>query len=296
MELANFNPLPSPEGRQLHGKRLSAAAAFQSTPLTRGETYNRSILYTDKGFQSTPLTRGETPLRVFASSDGVHFNPLPSHEGRLTGCSTARGTGPFQSTPLTRGETAVAGSIQTRTYISIHSPHTRGDARNDPGRDMEQYFNPLPSHEGRRFLFAVFPAVRKFQSTPLTRGETGRCARPRASYPDFNPLPSHEGRRRGGLFWFNPSAISIHSPHTRGDRALIDLALKLHGFQSTPLTRGETNSTASGYLPPPHFNPLPSHEGRLYSAILSPLFGQFQSTPLTRGETVLTNMNVPCSI
>ena len=56
---------------------------FQSTPLTRGET-----IVTDRGairadpFQSTPLTRGETIANIPVVRACIHFNPLPSHEGR----------------------------------------------------------------------------------------------------------------------------------------------------------------------------------------------------------------------
>ena len=57
-------------------------------------------------------------------------------------------------------------------------------------------------------------------------------------------------------------SISIHSPHTRGDRMRIWL------------------SSATGY-----FNPLPSHEGRLNFPAPLRVAAPFQSTPLTRGET-----------
>ena len=169
---------------------------FQSTPLTRGETFGRSAGRLGVGFQSTPLTRGETmytPARprgnvisihsphtrgdpveeslLFCTEISIHsphtrgdtfslsasfceryFNPLPSHEGRQTQGGRKGVDLIFQSTPLTRGETCIhsdAGQVQR---ISIHSPHTRGDALNAP-----------------RQIFAD-----TFQSTPLTRGETAQ--------------------------------------------------------------------------------------------------------------------------
>ena len=78
---------------------------FQSTPLTRGETSITSraayiavisihsphtrgddnVLHQPAVFdlfQSTPLTRGETTFSRTPDA-ALHFNPLPSYEGRL---------------------------------------------------------------------------------------------------------------------------------------------------------------------------------------------------------------------
>ena len=60
----------------------------------------------------------------------------------------------FQSTPLMRGETIKALEDNLASYISIHSPHARGD----------------------QLLIRLQPLKNRFQSTPLMRGET-RCAR-----------------------------------------------------------------------------------------------------------------------
>ena len=43
-------------------------------------------------------------------------------------------------------------------------------------------------------LFVLFKSYRRFQSTPLTRGETPHRGAP-APRGNFNPLPSHEGRQ-----------------------------------------------------------------------------------------------------
>ena len=147
-DAADFNPLPSCEGRpsggMQHGKRLR----FQSTPLMRGETLSGIVIAKRrKSFQSTPLMRGETPCSACEGSGSKHFNPLPSCEGR------------HRAEPLpTR-----------RQRISIHSPHARGDCpradnafqstplmRGETGtRQPFPYgdvdFNPLPSCEGRPF-------------------------------------------------------------------------------------------------------------------------------------------------
>ena len=106
-------------------------AAFQSTPLMRGETEVETLLNPNypisihsphaRGdtieckssacwlvFQSTPLMRGET----IGIQDNflmlTHFNPLPSCEGRLQ---------LFLGLPY-------------KPFISIHSPHARGDSIN----------------------------------------------------------------------------------------------------------------------------------------------------------------------
>ena len=59
--VANFNPLPSYEGR--HAKPSSTpqrSKVFQSTPLIRGETRGKTQFAIFSVFQSTPLIRGET--------------------------------------------------------------------------------------------------------------------------------------------------------------------------------------------------------------------------------------------
>ena len=78
----------------------------------------------------------------------------------------------FQSTPLTRGETAWRRGAYGQGGISIHSPHTRGDAVKILFSFIAANFNPLPSHEGRLVLSAQTVSGDEFQSTPLTQGET----------------------------------------------------------------------------------------------------------------------------
>ena len=79
-----------------------------------------------------------------------NFNPLPSHEGRHN-----------QHICRRRG-----------LHISIRSPLTRGDRASALFVVHSDNFNPLPSHEGRLFQnFVCFVPVR-FQSAPLSRGET----------------------------------------------------------------------------------------------------------------------------
>ena len=100
-------------------------------------------------------------------------------------------------------------------------------------------FNPRPSYEGRLSDASKPTTAYLFQSTPLIRGAT-----------------------RHGFHHRYQLGISIHAPHTRGDR-------------STPIC----SSTMS------NFNPRPSYEGRLGATDGLPGDMQFQSTPLIRGAT-----------
>ena len=190
---------------------------FQSTPLTRGETAAYAGRRADLRISiHSPHTRGDGAGRghgrrtrhfnPLPSHEGrrtlwysclamCNFNPLPSHEGRptqgrYTGKSSpisihsphtrgdilqtaSRFSAKFQSTPLTRGETISCRAQRRKKKISIHSPHTRGDvSRRFPNAYLYTYFNPLPSHEGRQAQVYVSVSLYKFQSTPLTRGET----------------------------------------------------------------------------------------------------------------------------
>ena len=151
--------------------------------------------------------------------------------------------------------------MTTDDLISIHSPHTRGDSS-----------RPEPSQ-----------CTIKFQSTPLTRGETITfCISPPCSiyfnplpshegrlglsiifsrFSDFNPLPSHEGRPYvpaiKSAYWryFNP----LPSHEGRPDRKIFPVSpeISIH----SPHTRGDLSArTLRGYRD--DFNPLPSHEGR----------------------------------
>ena len=81
------------------------------------------------------------------------------------------------------------------------------------------YFNPLPSREGRPVrICSTFGASGRFQSTPLTRGET------RYAVNDVLGLviSIHSPHARGDQYFLAFLAallISIHSPHARGDEA-----------------------------------------------------------------------------
>ena len=169
-------------------------------------------------FQSTPLMRGETRSSSTHTRTPWNFNPLPSCEGRLSNDS---------------------GGICS-SFISIHSPHARGDISASRFTSRMFHFNPLPSCEGRLFVASSIRALFSFQSTPLMRGETRVV-------------------RREILFM----PISIHSPHARGDvqptrRLIIYQMISIH----SPHARGDSTVQPSACGASSHFNPLPSCEGR----------------------------------
>ena len=98
----HFNPLPSCEGDSRRRLRGIRAVRFQSTPLMRGETL--VSLGLTECFNSIHSSCEETFL-LRRMPCPVHFNPLPSCEGRPQ---------------------AAARGLCAR-HISIHSPHARGD-------------------------------------------------------------------------------------------------------------------------------------------------------------------------
>ena len=144
----------------------------------------------------------------------------------------------FQSTPLIRGETEFAKACIKPEYISIHSPHTRGDGYvNARARTLEN-FNPLPSYEGRQSQHQLLIENSNFNPLPSYEGRLSATQR-KLPFSHFNPLPSHEGRP----YTLNPphraNRISIHSPHTRGDAdypaLTTDDLISIH----SPHTRGD---------------------------------------------------------
>ena len=214
-------------------------------------------------------------------------------------------TFPFQSTPLMRGETRGesryfllykisihsphargdkrASLLKSLLQISIHSPHARGDASSRVVIVHQNYFNPLPSCEGRRWEILHNAHLQYFNPLPSCEGRlVSHMVLTRIFY--FNPLPSCEGRpcalpsvSAEQVFQSTPlmrgetvldlhragwSRISIHSPHARGD-----LTARLTCWQAgisihSPHARGDIMEAAE----------------------LEFLF-PFQSTPLMRGET-----------
>ena len=146
---ADFNPLPSCEGRPLN--------------------LDGGLLI----INFNPLPSCEGRLRLLtARAPTSDFNPLPSCEGRpeTTGISIsgrmisihsphARGDAALGfdwtlffisiHSPHARGDTRSNGNVWLQK-ISIHSPHVRGDRRTESSCRRCHNFNPLPSCEGRQ--------------------------------------------------------------------------------------------------------------------------------------------------
>ena len=107
-----------------------------------------------------------------------------------------------------------------------------------------KYFNPLPSHEGRRNPYKLIMVFGKFQSTPLSRGETVTSLN-RSKSEIFQSTPLSRGETRGLTpmtlrSWnFNPLPSHEGRPDPRPSRTYHQK------FQSTPLSRGETAKTAN---------------------------------------------------
>ena len=173
----------------------------------------------------------------------AYFNPLPSCEGRRGGRGRMWMDKTFQSTPLMRGETVVCNALRNYLDISIHSPHTRGDEKRAWRTRTPTHFNPLPSCEGRHIRYhdtrskqpisihsphargdsgamKFCPTFCSFQSTPLMRGET-HLYHFLLSLNLFQSTPLMRGETADAAATGKRLAISIHSPHARGDRRCI---------------------------------------------------------------------------
>ena len=171
--------------------------------------------------------------------DSSPFQSTPLIRGETACGFKSNDISKFQSTPLTRGETVRRFVYRRLIPISIHSPHTRGDR--------------WPNGKSSKLI--------AFQSTPLIRGETRLAIRHISILLYFNPLPSYEGRPGCCTVRREKNKISIHSPHTRGDRGKMNMNLSTFISIHSPHTRGDAGVAS---VPPitKHFNPLPSHEGR----------------------------------
>ena len=116
-----------------------------------------------------------------------------------------------------RGETWSENRYGPFDYISIHSPHARGDTAGRMCPAVSYDFNPLPSCEGRPFRLPAPSRKEEFQSTPLMRGETRQADGSKRKHIISIHSPHARGDwQQAGSDHLNP--ISIHSPHARGDR------------------------------------------------------------------------------
>ena len=125
---------------------------------------------------------------------------------------------------------------------------------------------PLIRGETLRLMYTILS--QRFQSTPLIRGETAGWL----VNPCFDTISIHSPHTRGDRFrrqLRRTSSISIHSPHTRGDEEIEFLKTKLDISIHSPHTRGDVSL------------------GSVLHCVC-----KFQSTPLIRGETGSCNRSI----
>ena len=174
-----------------------------------------------------------------------YFNPLPSHEGRRSFKSTLQGYIHFNPLPSHEGRPETLLARMRAILISIHSPRMRGDLDVIPTkrRGGISIHSPRMRGDGRRATLRHGQGVISIHS-PRMRGD----ARTAEVHPRER-ISIHSPRMRGDLRTVlndRIEHISIHSPRMRGDG-------------SAGAQRGSAR----------HFNPLPSHEGRLSLSVLS---------------------------
>ena len=146
----------------------------------------------------------------------------------------------FNPLPSCEGRLPPFNILAVGVGISIHSPHARGDLDRNGGFDA--------------FLISIH--------SPHARGDSMRTPSTTAKF-NFNPLPSCEGRHKLTDEASIDMYISIHSPHARGDGITPRYQSRAHVISiHSPHARGDANPLLTGILRP-HFNPLPSCEGRL---------------------------------
>ena len=137
-----------------------------------------------------------------------------------------------------RGETFPIAICLYLLYISIHSPHARGDDVAAVLDVNSLAFQSTPLMRGETLVDDEFFQIYTFQSTPLMRGETRSRSAIFCFTVYFNPLPSCEGRQ-----------IPIYLMQDRNN--------------FNPLPSCEGRPPRIDYISINiNFNPLPSCEGR----------------------------------
>ena len=145
---------------------------FQSTPPMRGETSPSSCRGLRPGISiHSPHARGDAGPTTSCRSYPA-FQSTPPMRGETAEQLSGSPGQQFQSTPPMRGETGVAQPVSGNIWISIHSPHARGDH--------------VRSQAARVRTISIH--------SPHARGDT-HTGKTRRSCSNFNPLPPCEGRQ-----------------------------------------------------------------------------------------------------
>ena len=182
----------------------------------RGETANRlsRFLRLDISIRS-PHARGDRPVLLRSWSD-LHFNPLPSCEGRQSPSDTTITIKISIHSPHARGDHPSRQGFQ-KGQISIHSPHARGERIESGKPCIQHHLNPLPSCEGRRSAARrPWCSGRHFNPLPSCEGRRDNAVK-EVRPSDFNPTPLMRGETSSAYNGRTLRDISIHSPHARGD-------------------------------------------------------------------------------
>ena len=127
-----------------------------------------------KAFQSTPSAWRETlriPLLSCRNCISIHSLRM---EGDILGTT----------------------GVSAHSKISIHSLRMEGDYRQCLLLAISTYFNPLPPHGGRRFLFSSVTEALTISIHSLRMEGDSNIETSVSNMLDFNPLPPHGGRRR----------------------------------------------------------------------------------------------------
>ena len=125
--IGNFNPRPPHGGRRGSRPCLEQIRDFNPRPPHGGRLSNSCCFRYVYYFNPRPPHGGRQGA---ARGDKVpnNFNPRPPHGGRLGDTMQVTAQTVFQSTPPTRGATKLEATTLWTVSISIHAPHTGGDA------------------------------------------------------------------------------------------------------------------------------------------------------------------------
>jgi len=123
-------------------------------------------------FQSTPFVRRETLQDQQALLSIIHFNPLPSWEGRRQILASPSAKVYFNPLPSWEGRHD-QNQMHPWGYTHFNPlPSWEGRLIQVWKTEHKYYFNPLPSWEGRLHRSGKPIIASTFQSTPFVRRET----------------------------------------------------------------------------------------------------------------------------
>ena len=125
------------------------------------------------GFQSTRPMRGATLPRSRGKGQ-ILFQSTRPMRGATSPCAALLLRLEFQSTRPMRGATKRRNPADSRSDISIHTPHAGRDQHEQTGREPDQYFNPHAPCGARPECNSPERPTCLFQSTRPMRGATAK--------------------------------------------------------------------------------------------------------------------------